>query len=188
MPPIPKEAYIMKTALILYFSSTGNTEKVAQALRLGLEQAGVLVTLKKPQEAANVDYFNFDLVCVGSPAIQWHPAKPLDDLLKAKLDAYRDQGKIKPSAPKVAGKNALVFVTYSGPHTGLDEATPAGKYIAQFFAHVGFNIIGEWYILGEYHGDIEKSTKGKMGDIRGKPTANDLLKIMQDAMTLALQI
>ena len=66
----------MKTALILYFSSTGNTEKVAQALRLGLEEAGVLVTVKKPQEAANVDYFNFDLVCVGSPAIQWHPAKP----------------------------------------------------------------------------------------------------------------
>jgi len=178
----------MKTALILYFSSTGNTEKVAQALRLGLEEAGVLVTVKKPQEATNVDYFNFDLVCVGSPAIQWHPVKPLDDLLKAKLDAYRKQGKIKPSAPKIAGKNALIFVTYSGPHTGLDEATPAGKYIAQFFAHVGFNIIGEWYILSEYRGNMENSTKGKMGDIRGKPTADDLLKIMQDAKTLASKI
>ena len=178
----------MKTALILYFSSTGNTEKVAQAIRLGLEQAGMLVTVKKPKEAANVDYFDFDLVCVGSPAIQWHPVKELDDLLKAKLDIYRGQGKIKPLAPKVAGKNALIFVTYSGAHTGLDEATPAGKYLAQFFAHIGFNIVGEWYILSEYCGNLENSTKGKMGDIRGKPTGEDLLRIMQDAQTLALKI
>ncbi|HTY75417.1 MAG TPA: flavodoxin domain-containing protein [Candidatus Nanoarchaeia archaeon] len=178
----------MKTALILYFSSTGNTEKVAQALRLGLEEAGLLVTVKKPQEAGNIDYFDFDLVCVGSPSIQWHPAKSLDDLLKTKLDFYRKQSKIKPSAPKVSGKNALIFITYSGPHTGIDEATPAGKYVAQFFAHLGFNIIGEWYILSEFHGNLENSTKGKMGDIRGKPTAADLLKIMQDAKNLALKI
>ena len=178
----------MKTALILYFSSTGNTEKVAQALRLGLEEAGLLVTVKKPQEAGNIDYFDFDLVCVGSPSIQWHPAKSLDDLLKTKLDFYRKQSKIKPSAPKVSGKNALIFITYSGPHTGIDEATPAGKYVAQFFAHLGFNIIGEWYILSEFHGNLENSTKGKMGDIRGKPTAADLLKIMQDAKNLALRI
>ena len=102
-------------------------------------------------------------------------------MLKAKLDAHRKQGKIKPSAPKIAGKSALIFVTYSGPHTGLDEATPAGKYMAQFFAHLGFNIIGEWYILSEFHGNIENSTKGRMGNILGKPTASDLLKIMQDA-------
>jgi len=188
MEPILKEASAMKTALILYYSSTGNTEKVAQALRLGLENAGLLVTLKKPQEAANVDYFDFDLVCVGSPAIQWHPAKPLDDLLKAKLNIYRELRKIKPSAPKIEGKNSLIFITYSGPHTGLDEATPAGKYIAQFFAHIGFNIIDEWYVLSEYLGNTEKSTQGKMGDIRGKPSAEDLLKIMQDAQTLALKI
>jgi len=178
----------MKTALILYFSGTGNTEKVAQALRLGLEEAGLLVTVKKPHEAVNIDYFDFDLVCVGSPSIQWHPAKSLDDLLKSKLDFYRKQSKIKPSAPKISGKNALIFITYSGPHTGVDEATPAGKYVAQFFAHLGFNIIGEWYILSEYHGNLENSTKGKMGDILGKPTAADLLKIMQDAKNLALKI
>ena len=178
----------MKTALILYSSNTGNTEKVAQAIRLGLEEANVQVTMKKPQTAAEIDYFNYDLVCVGSPSIQWHPAKPMDDFLKNKLDRYRRQGKIKPSSPKVAGKNALVFVTYSGPHTGLNEATPTGKYMAQFFAHVGFNIIGEWYILSEFRGNLENSTLGKMGDIRGKPNAEDLLKIKEDAKRLAGKI
>jgi len=88
-----------------------------------LEAAGINVTVKKPNEAKDIDYFDYDLVCVGSPSIQWHPAKPMDDLLKHKLDSYRKQGKIKPSAPNISGKNALIFVTYSGPHTGLDEAT-----------------------------------------------------------------
>jgi flavodoxin len=177
-----------KAALIVYSSNTGNTEKVAQAIRLGLEEAGFQVEVKKPEAAADVDYFNYDLVCVGSPAIQWHPTKQMDDFLKTKMIQYRKQGKIKPSAPKVADKNVLIFVTYTGPHTGLDEATPAGKYIAQFFAHVGFTIIGEWYVLGEFHDNEENSTKGRMGDVRGKPTAEELLKIRQDARALAGKI
>jgi flavodoxin len=178
----------MKTALILYSSNTGNTEKVAQAIRLGLEEAGIQVTIKKPDAAADVDYFNYDLICVGSPSIQWHPTKQMDDFLKNKMNAYRKDGKIKASAPKVAGKNVLVFVTYSGPHTGSDEATPAGKYMAQFFAHLGFNIIGEWYVLSEFCGNLENSTKGRMGDIRGKPTAEELLKIKDDTKALAAKL
>jgi flavodoxin len=178
----------MKSALILYSSNTGNTEKVAQAIHLGLEEAGIAVTLKKPQAATDIDYFNYDLICVGSPSIQWHPTKQMDDFLKAKLDEYRKQGKIKPSAPQMAGKNVLVFVTYSGPHTGLDEALPAGKYMAQFFAHVGFHVVGEWYVLCEFCGNLENSTMGKMGDIRGKPTAEDLRQIKEDAKALALKL
>jgi flavodoxin len=52
----------MKKALIVYYSQTGNTEKVAQAIRLGLKEAGVEVDVKKPQEASSVDYFSFVLV------------------------------------------------------------------------------------------------------------------------------
>ncbi len=170
---------------MVYWSQTGNTEKVAQAIKLGLEEAGVNVTVKKPADAASVDYLDYDLVCVGSPSIQWHPAKPIDDFLKNKLAAYRKQGSIKPSAPKISGKNALIFVTYSGPHTGLDEATPAGKYMCQFFEHIGFSVLDEWYILSEFHGNLENSTLGRMGDIRGKPTIEDLQKIKQDAKQLA---
>ena len=117
----------LKLALVVYFSNTGNTEKVANAIKEGLEQAGLKVDSKKPQDAVDIDFYSYDLVCVGSPSIEWQPAKPIADLLKTKLNLYRSQGKIKPRAPKVKDKNALVFVTYSGPHTGIDEATPAGK-------------------------------------------------------------
>jgi len=144
--------------------------------------------MKRPEEAENIDYFDYDLVCVGAPSYSWHPPEPMTNFLKKKFAAYRQQGKIKLSAPKVPGKDALIFVTYSGPHTGIDEATPAGKYIRQFFEHIGFNVIDEWYILSEFHDSLENSTKGRMGDIRGKPTSGDLQKVMEDTKRVASKL
>jgi len=178
----------MKTALIIYWSKTGNTKKVAKAIKQGLEAKDIQVTLKKPEEAENINYFDYDIVCVGTPSYSWHPPEPVTNFLKKKFAEYRQQGKIKPSAPKVPGKNALVFVTYSGPHTGIDEATPVGKDIRQYFEHIGFNVIDEWYILSEFHGSLENSTIGRMGDVRGKPTAEELQKITQDTKQLANQL
>lgn len=178
----------MKTALIVYWSKSGNTKKVAVAVREGLEMTGLRVTVKEQYEAEDEDWFNYDLVCIGTPAYSWHPPEPVDKYLKAKFAKYRQEGKIKPSAPKVPGKNALVFVTYSGPHTGMDEATPAGKYIGQFFEHLGFTVLAEWYVLSEFHGSLENSTMGRMGDIRGKPTKEDLDKVRKDAAQLGRKL
>ena len=166
----------MTRAVILYWSSTGNTKKVAYAIKDGLEAAGVKVSVMKTTEAIDIDYFDYDLVCVGCPSIQWHPPKQVTEFLLKKFDYYRKQKKIKTGAPKVPGKNALIFCTYSGPHTGLNEATPVGKYVGQFFEHLGFTVLDECYVLSEFHGSEERSTKGRMGDIRGKPTEEDQKK------------
>jgi len=48
--------------------------------------------------------------------------------------------------------------------------------------------MGEWYILGEFHGSEEMSTKGRMGDIRGRPSEEDLKKVKRDAATLFLTV
>ncbi|MCW4034749.1 MAG: flavodoxin domain-containing protein [Candidatus Bathyarchaeota archaeon] len=178
----------MKRAVVLYWSNTGNTKKVADAIKEGLESAGLAVSLKKTTEAYDIDYFDYDLVCVGAPSIQWHPPKQVTEFLLKKFDDYRKQGKIKTGAPKVEGKNALVFCTYSGPHTGLNEATPVGKYIGQFFEHLGFTVLDEWYVLSEFIGSEERSTQGRMGDIRGKPTKQELQKIVEDAKILASKL
>ena len=175
----------MKSALIVYWSGTGNTEKVAFAIREGLENGGLRVDLKKPKDAETLDFYQYDLVCVGSPSIEWQPAKPIKNLLHAKLTQYKSQQKIVPCAPKITGKNALVFCSYSGPHTGMEEATPAGKTMRQYFEHFGFNIVAEWYVLGEYHGREDLSTQGRFGDIRGKPSLEDLSKIRKDAELIA---
>jgi flavodoxin len=178
----------MKTALIVYWSKSGNTRKIADAVRQGLEEAKLKVTVKEQHEAEDEDWFSYDLVCIGAPSYSWHPPEPMDKYLKTKFAKYRQEGKIKPKAPKVQGKNALVFVTYSGPHTGMDEATPAGKHIGQFFEHLGFTVLAEWYVLSEFHGNLENSTLGRMGDVRGKPTEANLEKIRQDAAQLGRKL
>lgn len=174
----------MKKALIVYWSKSGNTRKVAEAIKQALDDAEIQVTMKEQFEAEAEDFFNYDLVCVGCPSYSWHPPEPMDKFLKSKFAKYRQEGKIKPSAPKVPGKNAVIFVTYSGPHTGIDEATPVGKDIGQYFEHLGFTILAEWYVLSEFHGSLENSTLGRLGDIRGKPTREDLQKIKDDVMEI----
>jgi hypothetical protein len=169
-------------AIIIYWSNTGNTEKVALAILEVLEEAGLNVTAKRVEDAGDIDYFAFDLVCIGFPSHQWHPPDPMDAFLNSKHRAYRSQGRVKVGAPKVAGKNALIFCTYSGPHTGIREAIPAGLYAGQFFEHLGFTVVGEWYVVGEFHGKEGNSTRGKLGDIRGRPGQQDLRKVKQDTI------
>jgi len=171
-------------AAIIYWSKTGNTEKVAFAIKEGLEASEVKVLLKRTDEAKDIDFYDYDLTCVGFPTYQWRPPEQMGVFLTSKFDEYRKKGRVKIGAPKVPGKNALIFCTYSGPHTGINEAIPAGKYVGQFFEHLGFTVLDEWYVVGEFHGSEERSTKGRMGDIRGRPSVEDLSKVKQDVMHL----
>ena len=62
----------------------------------GLEAAGVNVSVMKTTEAEDIDYFDYDLVCVGCPSIQWHPPKQVTEFLLKKFDDYRKQKKEMP--------------------------------------------------------------------------------------------
>ena len=177
-------------AAILYCSRTGNTEKVAHAIEEGLASADWEVTLLRIEDAQaeEIDFYAYDLICVGFPSYQWSPPKPVDAYLKQKFGEYKRQGRVKTGAPKVTGQRALIFCTYSGPHTGIDEAIPAAKYAGQFFAHLGFTVVDEWYVVGEFHGSEEKSMQGRLGDIRGRPNAEDLHAVRTRAKALATHL
>ena len=182
---IRTESIFMKKALVLYLSITGNTEKVANSIHDGLIEAGFQTTMLRVQEAENEDFYNYSLICFGAPSYNWHIPMPADDYLKRKFYQYKKLGRIIPCAPKVPGKSCLLFCTYSGPHTGIREAMPAGKYIGQFFEHFGFTIVDEWYILSEFIGSEEYSINGAMGDIRGLPSEQDLARLKQSACNLS---
>jgi hypothetical protein len=171
-------------AVIIYWSKTGNTHKVARAIQAGLESAGADVALMRVDEAGEVDWYAYDLVCIGFPSYGWSPPRPMDAYLKDKFRAYREQGRVLVGAPQVPGQHALIFCTYSGPHTGKREAVPAGLYAGQFLEHLGFAVLDEWYVVGEHHGSQEASTRGRLGDIRGRPNAEDLHRVRQDAARL----
>ena len=167
-------------AIIIYFSATGNTKKVAETINNTLKKNGIEVKLKTVKEAASVNLLDYDLVFIGSPSYMWAPPDPALNWIKERMDFYRKQGAIKPGSPKIPGKRAVVFITYSGPHTGIGEAIPAGKYIGQFLEHIGFDVLDEWYTVGEFHNSVENSTLGRLGDIRGRPNQEDLEIIARD--------
>jgi putative NADPH-quinone reductase len=178
----------MTKAAIVYWSKTGNTKKVAEAIEQALTKAQVEVRTATPEDADEIDWYDYDLVCIGFPAYRWHPPAPMDGYLKRAFTRYRKQDRIKVGAPRVPGKHALVFCTYSGPHSGLEEATPAGDYAGQFFVHLGFDVLAKWYIVGEFHGSLENSTLGRLGDIRGRPDEQDLEQVRQGTLELLERI
>lgn len=98
------------------------------------------------------------------------PPRPVIEFVLEKGDEYRKLKEARLPAHEVPGRHALVFVTFAGPHIGVSEALPAGKYLRQFFEHLGFKVENEWYIIGEFYGWEDGGTRGKLGDIRGWPT------------------
>ena len=56
----------------------------------------------------------------------------------------------------------------------------------QYFQHLGFAIVDEWYVLSEFVGNIANSTLGRMGDIRGLPTETELERITQQARNIVV--
>ncbi len=178
----------MFKAALVYWSKTGNTLKVAEEIASALKDFGISVDMMNISQDDNVDFFDYDLICIGIPSYHWHPPKQVDTFLRNKFKQYQKEGKVKLAAPKVEGKNAVIFCTYSGPHTGINEAIPVGKYIGQFFEHIGFNVLDEWYVLSEFQGSEENSTKGKMGDIRELPNEKQLAEIRTKTQEIAQTI
>lgn len=171
-------------ALIIYWSGTGNTKRVAETIHNTLKNGGVNSILKLVEEARDEDLYDYDLLFIGSPSYMWQPPAPIQEYIKAKVPYYVERGDIKMCAPKLPGKKGVVFVTFSGPHTGVNEAIPVGKYLGQFIEHLGYDLAGEWYTVGEFHNQEDRSTQGKMGDIRGRPNQQDLDDIRRNVIEL----
>ncbi len=81
--------------------------------------------------------------CVGFMTCLWHPPAEMVSLLQGKYSQSLQPDRVKKGAPKIFGKNALAFYTYSGPHTGIREGIPAGKFGGQCFKHLGFTVLDE---------------------------------------------
>ena len=175
----------MNNALIIYHSGTGNTEKVAFAIKKGIERAGKSVVIKTVSEATEEELYDYDLVCFGSPVLHALPSPQVLDFIKKADKRYRAGFEVMPASPKLINKNALVFCTFSGPHCGVSEALPTGKYIRQFLEHLGFDVKDEWYEVGEFHGWEEGSTQGLMGNLKGRPNDDDLALVELKAVRLA---
>jgi hypothetical protein len=163
--------------LNLYFSATGNTEKVAMRISEAVQELGREVdTLKVTGRDIEIDILNYEFVFAGSGVYAQLPGTPLIELFKGLMQKYRKAGEIQPASPRRPSAYVVVYCTYGGAHTGINEAIPAVKYMGQLFDHLGYTIMAEWYIVGEYKTERLRgySIAGRLGDIRGRPNEEDL--------------
>jgi flavodoxin len=166
--------------LNLYFSTTGNTEKMAKQIEKAAKDAGHEVETVKITKNAEVDVLAYDFVFVGSGVYTWLPGKPMMEFLGHTRERYGQLGEIKPSSPRRAGKKAVVYCSFGGGHTGINEAMPAAKFMGQLFDHLGYEVVSEWFFVGEFHGRLQHlSTTGRLGNIEGRPNEADLQDIYQ---------
>lgn len=168
--------------LNLFFSSTGNTEKVALKIEQTIQELGHKVeTVKADRDDVDVDVLEYDFVFVGSGVYGQMPGESLIKLQRNLARKYGRMGEIKPNSPKRPSKNIVVYCTYGGVHTGINEALPTIKYLGQLYDHLGYTIVGEWYIVGEYGTDRlrDRSINGRLGDIRGRPNQEDLKDVAE---------
>lgn len=172
----------MTEILNLYFSSTGNTEKIAFKIEDTVKRLGYdVVTVKVVSSDIDVDVLRYDFVFVGSGVYGQLPGKPMIELHRRLLEKYAKEGEVKPASPRRPSAKVVVYCTYGGVHTGINEAIPAVKFMGQLYDHLGYTILGEWYIVAEYKMDRfrDRSIGGRLGDIRGRPSEEDLEEVAE---------
>ena len=89
--------------LNLYYSSTGNTEKVALRIQDTVKELGHDVeTVKVTSGDIDVDVLKFDIVFAGSGVYGQLPGRPLIELHRRLLHRYNEDGEIRPASPSCA--------------------------------------------------------------------------------------
>lgn len=153
--------------LVCYFSETGNTRRVAEAIHAALEGEKALLSMSAVESLAG-----WDLAFVGLPVREFGPAEPARAFL----------------AEKVAGKKVALFVTHA---TASDDPEPGvRKLLARTLercrrAAVGAEVLG----LFDCRGELSAAKAAEMAasdnellqvfakvrdETRGHPDAQDL--------------
>ncbi len=79
----------MAKILVLYYSKTGNTEKMAQAVEEGVKGAGGEAVISKVKDIQDPgDLVNYDGIIVGSPTYYGILAAPMKDLLDKSIKVH----------------------------------------------------------------------------------------------------
>ncbi len=117
--------------LVLYYSRTGNTKKLAEAIARGVaEVEGVTPLLRSPAEVTQEDFLKSDGVIVGSPTYFGVMAAPLKEILD-KFVGIRKH---------MEGKVGAAFATSADPSGGKETTMIS---IIQALLIYGMVIVGD---------------------------------------------
>ena len=179
----------MKT-LVLYDTIGGNTENVAIKINDVVSKHSFNSRLVKLDEKVEIEFYDYDLIFIGSPDVEWLPTQKMMQFLhKEKLFEHRMRGDVLPSAPVRPGRFAVCFATFCGAHNGVGEVLSVTQWLASFCEHIGYTVLDKIHIPGEMRdfgqakGWInaerlkELNTFGRLGNIIGRPNEQDLFEL-----------
>lgn len=174
-----------RRALNLYYSSTGNTAKVARAIDQAVGESSWSIETVEVRKGSNLDVREYDLVFLGSGVYHWLPGQPMMDSLSRWHHEYFARGELQCNAPRLRDKWGVLYCTYGGTHTGVSEARPCVEWLKQFLDHLGITALAEWLVVGEFHENLRHmSLGGRLGDIRNRPNDDDLRQIREQTHAL----
>lgn len=170
-----------KKSLIMYASSTGNTESVALRFKKAFEKKGWECELfkvdKKTDKNLPFDYQDYDFLCLGSPVIFKLPTSDMQRILNPTHEGPPPP-EVRSSGPKVIrfgfeSKKGVVFATYSGHHLGPKEPDPALALLESLLEHKEFECVGRFACPGRM---FDGTSGGWYKDINDRPNERDLQK------------
>lgn len=86
---------LMVKVLVVYYSKTGNTKKMAEFIGKGVEAAGGLLTIKNVEETSPEEMNNSDAIIIGSPTYYGLPAAEVKDLIDRSVKYHGEfEGKV----------------------------------------------------------------------------------------------
>jgi len=146
----------MAKILIIYYSRSGHTEKMANAVEEALREEGVEVVKKKVEDIQADDFLNYDGIIIGSPTYYGTMAWPIKKLIDESVKFHG----------KLTGKVGAAFS--SSANIGGGNETTILSILEAFLIH-GMIIQGE--PKGDHYGPVginepdERALKGcrKMG-------------------------
>lgn len=99
----------MSKAIVVYYSLSGNTEKMAQAIRESLEKEGVKAVSRKAEDTVADELLEYDAIIMGSPtyygSMAWQLKKIIDESVKFHGQLKGKVGGAFSSAANIGGGN-----------------------------------------------------------------------------------
>ncbi len=163
--------------LIAYHSDTGNTEKVAKAMKEGLDEEGQEVTLLHTKDCDPLSLGSYDLILLGSCIIGGGPGKSAQNIIR----------KVTELPPKIAffythGSNRPYPKTFKRLDKKLEQSNTK---VLGTFECIGENTTWtEEEQLNMVPPEKREQAKIYMDSIKGRPNEEDLAKAKEFAKSL----
>jgi NAD(P)H dehydrogenase (quinone) len=129
----------MAKALIVYYSRSGNTRKMAETIAQGIEKEEVAAEVRDVKDVSPADLKAFDAIVVGSPTYYGSMAAEIKKLFD---DSIRFHGKLD-------GKIGAAFA--SSANIGGGNETTILDILNAMLIH-GMTVQGDWQ--GDHYGPV----------------------------------